>query len=442
MLDRFERPLKIICLAMAALLAWQLAGLVLTGDPLKNLKIPALPALPGATNEPAKVGQKETNAAALNQTGTNGANATIATNAAGGTNLAAGTNAASGTNAIKGTNVVAGTNMAKGTNIVSGTNAAEGTNVVTSTNIVRSTNVVNGTNVTAKSTNGPAEGEAGQTNASSELKRGGSHKPGPAEATAGLPPGMTPEMLAAMPPEARANMMGGGMPGGRMGGGMKKIELPPEVQARVDRIIDSEFLGPTMRPMPMALIGIADQEAFIQATNGQTGPVKLGAEMAGIKLLRIGVNRVLVEQDGEKKELTLFEGIGGESLMPKSTNMPSTNLASTNAPSTNAPSTNAPSTNAPIRKVSTRNAAANVAHLSWLAGLATPWLSGIGRARLLPSPNFFSTPSTGKYLGLVRSLALPMPDGRQRSARPAFRSPPRTHDLLAQNAATSQILFS
>jgi hypothetical protein len=211
------------------------------------------------------------------------------------------------------------------------------------------TNVVKGTNVMAKSTNAPAAGETGQTNASSSPRRGDSQRSGPSEGMPGLPPGMTPEMMAGMPPEMMAQMMGGGMPGGRMGGGMKKIELPPEVQARVDRIIDSEIFGPVIRPMPLALIGIADQEAFIRATNGQTGPVKVGGEMGGIKLLRIGVNRVLVEQDGEKKELTVFGGFGGESLMPKPTNAPSTNMTSTNAPSTNAPT----------KKASTRNAAAN-----------------------------------------------------------------------------------
>jgi hypothetical protein len=118
---------------------------------------------------------------------------------------------------------------------------------------------------------------------------------------------------------------------------MKKIELPPLVQARVDKIIDSEIFGPVVRPMPLALVGIADQEAFIQATNGQISPVKEGGETGGIKLLRIGINRVLVEQDGEKKELTLFDGIGGMSLMPKPTNAPSTNAVATNGPSTNAP---------------------------------------------------------------------------------------------------------
>jgi len=287
MFDRFERPVKIICLAMAVLLAWQLGGLILRGDPLARLKIPALPTLPGATNETAKPAQKDTKA----------------------------------TNATIGTNVANGTNVTKGTNVASGTNGVQGTNVL------------------AKSTNSAAPIETGQTNASS----------GPPGGIHALPPGMTPAMMAGMPPGMRAQMMGGGTPGGPMGGAMKKIELPPEVQARVDRIIDSEFFGPIIRPMPMALIGIAGQEAFIQATNGQIGPVKLGGEMGGIKLLRIGVNRVLVEQGGETNELSLFDGIGGESLMPKPTDAPSTNMAATNSPSTNAPT----------KRASTRNAAAN-----------------------------------------------------------------------------------
>jgi hypothetical protein len=312
MLDRFERPIKIVCLAMAFLLAWQLGGLILGRDPLAKLKIPALPKLPGATNEPAKLAQKETNAA----------NATI------------GTNAANGTNATNATKLAKGTNTTTGTNVITGTNAA------------------NGTNALAKSTNAPAAGETAQTNASAGPKVGGSQNAGPPEGMPRLPPGMTPQMMAGMPPEMMAQMMGGGMPGGPMGGGMKKIALPHEVQARVDRIIDSEIFGPIPRPMPMALIGIAEQEAYIQATNGQTGPVKVGGELGGIKLLRIGINRVLVESGGETNELTLFGGLGGESLMPKSTNAPSTNMAATNAPSTNGPAKRASTRNATAKNAS------------------------------------------------------------------------------------------
>jgi hypothetical protein len=57
--------------------------------------------------------------------------------------------------------------------------------------------------------------------------------------------------------------------------------------------------------------------AFLRTANGQTGLVKEGDSLGDLKLLRIGINRVLVEQDGQKKELMIFSGYGGESLLPK-----------------------------------------------------------------------------------------------------------------------------
>jgi len=117
---------------------------------------------------------------------------------------------------------------------------------------------------------------------------------------------------------------------GMMGGGPPHVDLPPAVQSRVDKITDSEILGPVMRPQPVALIGIADEDAFIRAPDGQTGAVKVGHELGGIKLLLIGMNRVLVEEDGEKKELTLFGGLGSESLMPKTTDAPTNSPSQTN----------------------------------------------------------------------------------------------------------------
>jgi len=105
-----------------------------------------------------------------------------------------------------------------------------------------------------------------------------------------------------------------------MGGtGMKPPELPLAVQARVDRIAQGEILAPFIRPLPMALLGIAGDSAFLRAPNGQSGVIKEGGEVGGIKLVRIGINRVLIEQDGEQKELTVFSGYGGESLLPKPT---------------------------------------------------------------------------------------------------------------------------
>jgi len=100
------------------------------------------------------------------------------------------------------------------------------------------------------------------------------------------------------------------------------MNLPPPIQSRVDRIKESEILGPFIRPLPLALLGIADDDAFLRSPDGQTGLIKEGGEIGGIKLLRIGINRVLIEQDGEKKELTLFDGFGSDSLLPKETDNP------------------------------------------------------------------------------------------------------------------------
>ena len=93
--------------------------------------------------------------------------------------------------------------------------------------------------------------------------------------------------------------------------------LPPAISARIDRITQSEILGQIIRPLPMALLGIAGQDAFLRAPNGQTGLLKEGEKLAGVKLLRIGTNRVLIEHEGQQKELSVFSGFGSETLLPK-----------------------------------------------------------------------------------------------------------------------------
>lgn len=94
-------------------------------------------------------------------------------------------------------------------------------------------------------------------------------------------------------------------------------------RARVDAITQSEILGPVMRPLPMALLGIAGKDVMLRTATGQAGLIRVGEELGGIKLLQIGTNRVLIEQDAQMKELTLFSGFGSESLLPKGkTNSP------------------------------------------------------------------------------------------------------------------------
>lgn len=142
----------------------------------------------------------------------------------------------------------------------------------------------------------------------------------PTNAPGALPPGMMPPPGMAMPMPGMPMMgMMPGMPGGRPG---KPVELPPKVKAGVDFIVSSELLGPVPRPLPMALLGIAGKDVFFRAPNGQTGLLSEGGEMGGAKLLQIGTNRILIEHEGQKKELMLFSGYGGDSLMPTNKETP------------------------------------------------------------------------------------------------------------------------
>ncbi len=137
-----------------------------------------------------------------------------------------------------------------------------------------------------------------------------------------------PTRSAAVPPG-----VGGPFPGmppgfpfpggpGPRGAGAGGKPLGPVLQARIEKVIHSELLGPAPRPVPMALMGIAGTNAFIRTTSGMSGMVGEGGELGGVRLVRIGINRVLVNEAGTNKELTIFGGAGGESLLPKSTNQP------------------------------------------------------------------------------------------------------------------------
>jgi hypothetical protein len=271
MLDRLESISRLLCIGLGALLFLQLVNAVLHGDPLGRATIPDLPTLPAASSKTNAAPVADSPASAR----TNKASPAD-TNSSGKTNSAAVLTPAPSarTNSARATNTAdtARTNSATATNTAAsaGTNSTPGTNTVAS----------------------------GKTNSVSLARTRGPH--------------LGPSRL---------------MPG-------KKVDLPPAVQARVDRIVESEILGPFIRPMPMALLGIAGNDAFLRAPDGQSGMVKEGADLGSIKLLRIGINRVLVEENGEKKELMLFAGMGGDSLLPQETNSISNTNASTNAPTT------------------------------------------------------------------------------------------------------------
>lgn len=282
MLERLEPVLKAVCLALAALVLFQVVRLVVRSDPLAHLNIPALPTLPPDTNAPA--GGTGTNSLAAPGSGKAGTN----TAHPGVRIVGVATNTTDGRESGKtGTNLPQSVSARKETNSPSPAVAAD-----------IDTNSSPGPGSETKETNTIAR--TGPTQSNLSATPSGATRRGPG-ASAGLPPEM-----------AMVGMGAFGRPGA-----MAAPELPLPIRARVYRITNSEILGPIMRPLPMALLGIAGNVAFLRAANGQTGLVKEGDSLGGLKLIRIGTNRVLVEDDGQKKELTIFSGYGGESLLPK-----------------------------------------------------------------------------------------------------------------------------
>ena len=278
MLERSLPVLRVICVALAALLLFQVGRLVVGRNPLGHLNIPAVPTLPPDTNAPAG-GTGPNSLAAL------GSGKTATNTAQPGVQIAGvATNAPSGRDSGK-----TGSNAPPSLLVYKGTNAPSPIAVTKS-----STNFTEPRSGTYE-TKSVARPDSARTNLPTTQ-----HAPRTTQHS-----GLPPEMAA----------MGMG-PSGRPGA-TTAPELALPIRARVYGITDSEILGPIMRPMPMALLGIAGNVAFLRAANGQTGLVKEGDSLGGLKLIRIGTNRVLVEDDGQKKELTLFSGYGGESLLPK-----------------------------------------------------------------------------------------------------------------------------
>src|SRR6185312_4093025 len=269
MRERLEQILKMVCLALALLLLVQLVKAAFHVNPLRGVSVPELPSLPVDTNA---VVAKATNSVPIKP----------------GTNSAAANASNTNTPAIAAdTNTVSKPKPKK--------DESNSAPVLASQPKLAVTPSTNGSETNAaikmvSGTNGSVGGLA-NTNA----------------ANAAIAKKSKPKNPAMAGPMA---MMAG--PGGK-----KAPSLPPEVQARVDRVTDSEILAPVIHPLPLALLGIAGNVAFLRTAGGQTGLVKEGDSLGEIKLLRIGINRVLIEQDGQQKELTIFSGYGGESLLPK-----------------------------------------------------------------------------------------------------------------------------
>ena len=282
MFERLEPVLKVICAALAALLLFQVVRLVMRSNPLAHLNIPAVPTLPPDTNAPA------------GGTGTNA--------------LAASASAKASTNTARTGLQTAGTATNASASHESG---KTGTNAPHLVSAQKGTNPPPPIAVTKMDTNSPTEARSGtkETNTIARLDSSRTNltttRSGATNRVAGVSAGIPPQMAGmAMGPFGRP-------------GAMAAPELPLPIRARVYQITDSEILGPVMHPLPMALLGIAGNVAFLRSASGETGLAKEGESVGGLKLIQIGTNRVLVEDDGQKKELTIFSGYGGESLLPK-----------------------------------------------------------------------------------------------------------------------------
>jgi hypothetical protein len=294
MRERLEPALKILCAILAAVLLYQFGRLIAHRDPLAHLKIPALPTLAAETNAPAAGNPRDSFAGpAAVKSGTNTPSSSAQT-------TGKGTNAP-GTRELsnEGTDVACRESASAGTNSVALPRA--GKSATNSTTEIGAAKAETNSAVNRQSSRGGTNAAAPQVSGKAETNSAASA----GSRQQGAPPGGRPEMAA----------MGRSPFGGP--GGARLPDLAPPILARVDKVADSEILGPVMRPLPMALLGIAGNVAFLRSPSGQTGLVKEGDELSGLKLLRIGTNRVLVEQDGQQKELTIFAGYGGESLLPQ-----------------------------------------------------------------------------------------------------------------------------
>jgi hypothetical protein len=298
--ERSEKLLKLVCLLLGALLVYQVSRVVLRRDGLAHLSIPPLPALPADTNAPAATnvvksadskGGVSSNAAVAATSVTNASNTLVKHD---GTNQIPPAKDQSGTNSTNALAKQDGVTNATNVSKTSGPLLAEAaiTELASNASVVSVPDVVrtNATNLGAKAeppatnaTNVMISQTSTNQGTNTALAKGAKNRPkGPQDANAVKKPAP---------------------------------ELPPKIQARVDKIIQSEILGQIIHPMPMALLGIAGSNVFLRAPSGQTGMVKEGDELDGVKVVEIGINRVLVEEDGQKKELTLFSGFGSKSLM-------------------------------------------------------------------------------------------------------------------------------
>lgn len=125
---------------------------------------------------------------------------------------------------------------------------------------------------------------------------------------------------------ARVTMIGSHRDDGPVGADSESKpadELRPEVR----RVVDSALFGVAPPPPPPAppsgpkkpelpkLQGIGAEFAILEIPGKGVHMIRAGTEKEGVKVVAIAINRVLIEVDGEKKELTIHSGFGSDPLL-------------------------------------------------------------------------------------------------------------------------------
>lgn len=90
-----------------------------------------------------------------------------------------------------------------------------------------------------------------------------------------------------------------------------------EVKVAVTIIKKSGVFGSPPKPRPSSLIGIAENVAFIQTPSGSVQGIEIGQTIQNVKVIKIDTNRVLIEENGKQRELTIYSGMGSETLIGK-----------------------------------------------------------------------------------------------------------------------------
>ena len=90
-----------------------------------------------------------------------------------------------------------------------------------------------------------------------------------------------------------------------------------QVKTSIEIMKRSGLFGSPPKPRPSTLIGIAGDMAIIQTGSGGTKAMSVDETFQNVKLLKLDTNRALIEENGKTRELTLYSGMGSESLIDK-----------------------------------------------------------------------------------------------------------------------------